>query len=333
MRGRSYNQAMHSAQQTVLITETLDESCAAWLQARLPAGSRVLWAKAEDAAPLDHLLPLADALVVRTYTLVNAELLRKAPRLRVVGRAGVGLDNVDLDACKAAGVRVVSTPDANSQAVVEYVFGLILDHYRPRAPLPRRADDKTFHALRKTEVGREIADLTLGIVGMGRIGKRIATVAHALGMRVLGTDVLPEARIRDELPQVPFGFVTHADLYRNSDIVTAHADGRAENKKLMGHGAFQNFGSQAVFINAARGMLVDDAAVAAWLCKNPEAHAYLDVHEPEPPPAGNPLWDLPNATLLPHLASRTDTAMRNMSWVVKDVLAVLEGREPKHPAA
>lgn len=318
--------------QTVLITETLDEICASWLEKQLPPGSRVLWAKAEDAAPLDALLPLADGLVVRTYTDVNAELLKKAPRLKVVGRAGVGLDNISLPACQAAGVRVVSTPDANTQAVVEYVYGLILDHFRPRTSLPARASDKAFHALRKTEVGQEVADLTLGIIGMGRIGKRIATVAHALGIKVLACDVLPEAQIRQGIPHVPFSFVSLAELLRGSDIVTIHADGRAENRHMMSAKDFAQLRPKAVFINAARGMLVDERAVAGWLSADPQAHAYLDVHEPEPPPAANPLWDLPNATLLPHLASRTDTALRNMSWVVRDVLAVLEGREPRHPA-
>lgn len=322
-----------STPKTVLITETLDQVCADWLQAQLPAGSRVLWAKAEDAAPLDALLPLADGLVVRTYTQVNADLLKQAPKLRVVGRAGVGLDNIDLPACAAAKVRVVSTPDANTQAVVEYVYGLILDHYRPRTPLPARADEKTFHALRKTEVGIEVADLTLGIIGMGRIGKRLATVAHALGIRrVLACDLLPEAQIRTALPGIPFEMAPLAEVCAKSDIVTLHADGRPENKKMMGAAAFAHMGAKTVFINAARGMLVDDAAVAGWLKGNPQAHAYLDVHEPEPPPAGNPLWDVKNATLLPHLASRTDTALRNMSWVVRDVLAVLEGKEPNFPA-
>ncbi len=318
---------------TVLITETLDMACANWLAGQLPAGSRVIWAKAEDATPLDDLLPLADALVVRTYTKVNAELLKKAPRLKVVGRAGVGLDNIDLPACQSAGVRVVFTPDANTQAVVEYVYGLILDRFRPRTALPVRAGEKTFHDLRKTEVGQEVADLTLGILGMGRIGKRIATVAHAFGIKVLACDVLPEAQIRTALPGVPFEFVTADTLYAGSDIVTIHIDGRPENRHLMGARAFAKLRPNAVFINAARGMLVDEQAVAQWLKANPQARACLDVHEPEPPPPGNPLWDLPNATLLPHLASRTDTALCNMSWVVRDVLAVLNGQEPGHPAA
>ncbi len=318
--------------QTVLITETLDMACADWLAGQLPAGSRVIWAKAEDAAPLDDLLPLADALVVRTYTQVNADLLKKAPRLKVVGRAGVGLDNIDLPACQNAGVQVVFTPDANTQAVVEYVYGLIFDRFRPRTPLPARASEQTFHALRKTEVGLEVADLTLGILGMGRIGKRIATVAHAFGIKVLACDVLPEAVIRADLPGIPFDYVSHDALYTGSDIVTLHADGRPENKRMMGTAAFGKLRPNAVFINAARGMLVDETAVARWLQANPQARAYLDVHEPEPPPPANPLWDLPNATLLPHLASRTDTALRNMSWVVRDVLAVLNGQAPKHPA-
>lgn len=316
----------------VVIAETLDPVCADWLAGRLPAGSKVGWAKAEDGAPLDHLLPTADALIVRTYTQVDEALLAKAPKLKVVARAGVGLDNIRLDACKARGIPVVYTPDANSQAVVEYAWGLLLDHVRPRTPLPPRADAATFHRLRKTEVGRQLSDMTLGILGMGRIGKRMATVAHALGLNILACDLLPEAEVRKALKGVPFDYVRHADLYAGSDLLTIHVDGRDGNQGLVGADAFRHFRKGAVLVNAARGMLVGAGACAAWLKADPSAHAYLDVHEPEPPPADHPLWGLPNATLLPHLASRTDTALRNMSWVVRDVAAVLEGRAPEHPA-
>jgi D-3-phosphoglycerate dehydrogenase len=274
----------------------------------------------------------ADALVVRTYTEVNDALLDQAPNVKVIGRAGVGLDNFELPTCEKRGVRVVYTPDANTQAVVEYVFGLILDHFRPRTPLEPGTDAEAFHALRKTEVGIELADLTIGILGMGRIGKRIATVAHALGMNVLGCDLIDEAVIRKQLPGVPFDFVDHAALYAGSDIVTVHTDGRPRNRQLINKEALTHFRDEAVLINAARGMLIDHDALLGWLQSHPVAQAILDVHDPEPPAEDHPLYGCKNATLLPHLASRTDTALANMSWVVRDVVAVLEGNEPTYPA-
>ena len=311
----------------VVITETLDAQCADWLAERCA----VVWHK-HDKPGLGEALQDAEALIVRTYTQVDDALLDQTPKVKVIGRAGVGLDNFDLEACKRRGVRVVYTPDANTQAVVEYVFGLMLDHYRPRTPLEPGTDADAFHALRKSEVGVELAGLTLGIVGMGRIGKRVATVAHALGMNVLGCDLLSEAEVRQELPGVPFDFVDHATLYADSDIVTLHADGRKTNRHLINRGALDRLRDEALLINAARGMLVDHAALDDWLDQHPNGFAVLDVHDPEPPSEDFALYGRDNAVLLPHLASRTDTALRNMSWVVRDVVAVLEGKAPQYPA-
>lgn len=311
----------------VVITETLDQMCADWLSERC----EVVW-HPHDAPGLESQLADADALVVRTYTEVNDALLDQAPNVKVIGRAGVGLDNFDLPACEKRGVRVVYTPDANTQAVVEYVFGLILDHYRPRTALTPGTNAQAFHALRKTEVGLELADLTLGILGMGRIGKRIATVAHALGINVLGCDLLDEADIRKQLPGVPFDFVDHATLYAGSDIVTVHTDGRPENKHLIDAEALSHLKDNALLINAARGMLVDHAALTGWLTACPTATAVLDVHDPEPPAEDHLLYGCANAILLPHLASRTDTALKNMSWVVRDVVAVIDGNPPQFGA-
>ena len=320
----------------VLITETLDETCAAWLAER----AEVRWAKADEGVDqLDALLPEAEALIVRTYTQVNDALLGRAPKVRVVGRAGVGLDNIDLAACRQRDIEVVFTPDANTQAVVEYIFGLMLDWARPRTALPPDADDAAFHRLRKTEVGKQLDQLTLGIVGLGRIGRRVAQVADALGMTVLGTDLIPESVIRQSIQgtahqgagAVLFDYVTHDELYERSDIVTIHVDGRPGNKQMINEAVLDRFRDNVLFINAARGMLVDHAALRAWAQAHPHARMILDVHDPEPPDPG-PLRDLPNVTLLPHLASRTHEALENMSWVVRDVMGVLDGQTPKFPA-
>ncbi|MEM1445473.1 MAG: NAD(P)-dependent oxidoreductase [Planctomycetota bacterium] len=314
----------------VVITERLDEACAAWLEQH----ARVVWHRF-DQPGLDAALADADGLVVRTYTQVDDDLLEQAPNVKVIGRAGVGLDNFDLPACERRGVRVVYTPDANTQAVVEYVMGLMLDHVRPRTPFPPPPEgtDARFHELRKTEVGRQLDEMTLGIVGFGRIGKRLGNAAHALGMNVWACDVLPEVELRKAVA-FPFEFKTHAELYAGSHIVTVHADGRSPNRHLLDGEAFAAMRDDAVLINAARGMLVDHAALTAWLTDHPDAHAYLDVHDPEPPTHAEQasMRQLPNATLLPHLASRTHTALANMSWVVRDVLAVLQGEAPQYPA-
>ncbi|MEZ6191728.1 MAG: NAD(P)-dependent oxidoreductase [Phycisphaerales bacterium] len=312
----------------VLITETLSEAAAQWLGER----ADVVWC-AYDAPPpeLNAQLAETEGLIVRTYTIVDGAFLDKAPKLKVVGRAGVGLDNIDLQACKQRGVRVVSTPDANTQAVVEYVIALMLDYYRPRTDLPASASADTFHQLRKTEVGTQLDQLTLGIVGFGRIGKRLGKAAHAIGMNLKVCDILPEEELRKAV-DYPFEFVDHATLYAGSDIVTIHVDGRSENRRMLNAAAFKHLRDDCVFINAARGMLIDADDLADWAKAHPGAHAILDVHDPEPPTPDYPLHGLPNVRLLPHIASRTHQALDNMSWVVRDVLAVLEGQEPKYPA-
>ncbi len=315
----------------VLITETLSDEAANWLDER----AAVQWVS-YDSQEFEEMLPMAEGLVVRTYTQVNEALLSRAEKLKVVGRAGVGLDNIDLDACRAArggeGVMVVSTPDANTQAVVEYVFGLMLDEYRPRTRLLRDADGATFHTLRKTEVGKQLDELTLGIVGFGRIGKRLGEVAHAVGMNVWACDVLPEAEMRQAV-SYPFEYVSHEEIYREADVVTLHVDGRGNNRHMLGEKEMAMLRDDVLLINAARGMLIDHDALAKWAVKS-GARVMLDVHEPEPPlPAdANPLRDMANVVLLPHLASRTDRALANMSWVVRDVWSVLSGEPPRHPA-
>ena len=314
----------------VVIAETLDDRCARWLGER----AEVVWRRHDEGDRFGAELADARGLVVRTYTRVDDALLDRAPALRVVGRAGVGLDNVDLPACRARGVRVVYTPDANTQAVVEYVLALILDRIRPRAAFGPEINAEAFHRMRRELVGTQLDQLTLGILGFGRIGKRLGRAAEALGVRVLVHDLLPEAGLRALAPY-PFEFVDRAQLFARSDVLSVHVDGRPENLGLIDAQALAQLRPSCLFINAARGMLVDSAAVAAWLRAHEAdgAYALLDVHDPdEPPGPAYPLLGVANARLLPHLASRTHVALENMSWVVRDVVAVLEGREPQFPA-
>lgn len=310
----------------VLITETLSEPAAGWLGEH----ADVAWCAYDDPG-LGAQLASAEGLVVRTYTIVDRAFLDLAPKLKVVGRAGVGLDNIDLEACRSRGVRVVYTPDANTQAVVEYVLALMLDHYRPRTDLPAHADAATFHRLRKTEVGTQLDQLTLGIVGFGRIGQRLGQMAHAIGMNLKVCDLLPEAELRKAV-DYPFEFVDHTTLYAHSDIVTIHADGRPSNWHMLDAEMLNHLRDDCVFINAARGMLVDADALAEWARSHPRAQVILDVHDPEPPPSDYALYGLPNVRLLPHIASRTYRALENMSWVVRDVVKVLAGEEPEYAA-
>lgn len=324
MRDFSRISHMSSTDDLVIQTEHLWPAAAAWLAERCQ-----LVACSHDSAEFRTLLAKARGLVVRTYTIVNEALLDLAPQLRVVGRAGVGLDNIDVSACRRRGIEVVYTPDANTQAVVEFVICLMCDALRPRTVVDRAVDASEWNRLRaETVASRQMSELTVGILGLGRVGKRVAKVASAIGCQVLYHDILnidPEQRS---------GAAPVADefLFEHSDVITVHIDGRASNRHFVNDRLLRHMKADALFINTSRGFVVDNLSLARFLTDHPQARAMLDVHDPEPFGPEYPLLGLPNATLFPHLASRTETAMQNMSWVVRDVAAVLEGRAPTFPA-
>lgn len=304
-------------QPVVIVAEALTAEPLAWLGER----ARVVLTAPGDSE-FEGARAGASGLVVRTYTRVDAPLLDRMPRLRVVGRAGVGLDNIDLDACAARGVAVVHTPDANTDAVVEFVVASMLDATRPRGGLNRALDLDAWNALRAGLVApRQLAGSTLGIWGFGRIGSRVALAAGALGMRVVYHDLeeIPHARRHGATP-APSGA-----LLRQSDLVTVHVDGRASNRGLIGQAEFSCMKEDVVFINTSRGFVVDARACADFMRARPAARAMLDVHEPEPIPVGHPLLMMPNVHLTPHIASATMRAKDAMSWVVRDVWGALAG--------
>lgn len=275
------------------------------------------------------LLAEADALLVRTYTRVDDALLARAPRLRVVARAGVGLDNVDVPACTRRGVRVVSTPGANTRAVVELVFAFLLDALRPRVFLDRALDPGSWKSLRRElQAPRQLCDLTLGVVGLGKVGSGVARVAAAMDMRVIYHDLLdiPAASRAGAQP------VALDDLLARSDVVSLHVDARPGNRHLIGAAQLALCRPDCIILNTSRGFVIDAAALAAFLRAHPGASAVLDVHDPEPFGPDYPLLGLPNAHLAPHIGAATATANRNMSWVVRDLWRVLGGEEPEWPA-
>jgi phosphoglycerate dehydrogenase-like enzyme len=308
----------------VLQTEDLDASAAAWLAERCE-----LVACGVDDPRFSGLLARAEGLVVRTYTRVDGALLAGAPRLRVVGRAGVGLDNIDVGACAARGVRVVHTPDANSQAVAEFVLALLVDSSRPRVMIERAVDAKEWARLRKElRAPRQLSEMTLGVLGLGRIGSRVARMGVGIGMDVLYHDIR-EIGEQDRGGARP---VSLAELCAKADVLTLHIDPRESNRRFVNASLLAMCKPALVLINTSRGVIVDDLALAAFLRRNPRAQALLDVHEPEPFGPDYPLLGLPNAHLSPHIAAATATAQENMSWVVRDVWLVLQGQEPEFGA-
>jgi len=303
----------------ILISEPLNETSVEYLTAR----ADVIRCQADDAPK--HIAE-AEGLVVRSYTQVNDALLALAPKLKVVGRAGVALENIDVHACRARGVEVVHTPEANTLAVVDYIIGVIVNMNRRFWPMDHCLGHDGFHVARKATFGRFISGTTLGIVGLGRIGSRVGRAAEALGMRVLYNDIL------DIKVDYQAEAVDKPTLYAQSDIITIHVPLDSSTIEMVNAESIASFKRGAQFINAARGQCVNYHALADAIKSGQVSAATIDCHHPEPPPADYPLFGLENVTLTPHIAARVPDAVQKMCDVVHDVLAVLDGKDPKFPA-
>jgi D-3-phosphoglycerate dehydrogenase / 2-oxoglutarate reductase len=261
----------------------------------------------------------ADALIVRSATKVTPELLDKAPRLRVVGRAGVGVDNIDLDECTTRGVLVMSTPGGNAVSVAEHTFALLLALARQ---VPRL--DKAMHEgkwEKSSAAGTEVRGKTLGLIGLGRIGSEVALRADAFDMRVLGYDpYISEAAAKE----VQVELVPLEKLFAESDFVSLHTALSPATQNLINAATLAQMKKGARLINAARGELIDEAALAEALKTGHLAGAGLDVFVEEPP-RNSPLTGLPNVIATPHVAGSTAEAQEEVGTQVavqvKDYLA------------
>ncbi len=303
----------------VILAEPIDEECAQWLRLR---------ARVESCAPadprFDELLTHASGLVVRTYTRVDQHILNRAPVLCAVARAGVGVDNIDLEACAQRGIVVLNTPDANTHAVVEFVIAVIFDALRPRQSLDHALSPDEWMRLREDLIApRQISELTVGVLGLGRIGSALARAARAFTPCVLYHDLLdiPEASRAGAAP------VSFESLLAGADILTVHVDSRPSNRHLIAADELRQVKPDALLINTSRGFVIDAPALALHLRQNPNFTAVLDVHDPEPFDASYPLVGVANARLMPHIASASQTAKRNMSWVVRDLWEAMKSAD------
>jgi D-3-phosphoglycerate dehydrogenase len=314
---------MSAAKPVVVVTEGSDRKPLDWLAER----AEVVETSLDDPALPQH-LARAEGMIVRTYTKVTAAFLEQAPKLRVVGRGGVGIENIDVDACRARGVEVVYTPDANTLAVGDFVFGYILQLIRPWNFFSEKAfTPAEFKKIRNTVRGRQLDEMTIGILGMGRVGQRVGRIASGFGMRILYNDVI-------DVGPLPFDatLVDKETLYHESDVLSMHVTMLPGNENLVGREQIALMKPGAILINTSRGEALDSTALADAIREKRLAGAAIDVYHPEPPGDNLPLLGLPNVLLTPHLAARTYTAIENMSWVTCDVDAVLRGEKPKYPA-
>jgi (S)-sulfolactate dehydrogenase len=261
----------------------------------------------------------ADALVVRNRTQVNPALLAAAPRLRVVGRLGVGLDNIDVAACEARGIAVIPATGANALAVAEYVITTSMVLLRG-AYLSSAAVAAGQWPRPQLSEGRETAGKTLGLVGFGGIGRLTAQLAQALGMRVLAFDPMLDAGA-DVWRATGTACSTLDDLLREADVVSLHVPLTASTRNLMDERRIGLMKRHAVLINTARGGIVDEAALAQALRDGRLAGAALDVFDHEPVPAGSSLAGVPNLILTPHIGGVTRESNERVSAMIAERVA------------
>jgi len=273
---------------------------------------------------LMQLLREARALVVRNRTQVRGALLEAAPQLEVVGRLGVGLDNIDVEACKARNIAVYPATGANDVSVAEYVITAML-------VLLRRAWFATPAVIggqwpRMTTIGREVSGKVLGLVGLGGIARETATRARALGMTVLAHDPLLPATHPAWQLAAP---VSLAELLASADVLSLHVPLTPATKNMIGATELAAMRAGAILVNAARGGIVDEAALVAALQSGHLGGAALDVFATEPLDGtqGSRFADVPNLILTPHIAGVTEESNVRVSEVTaRTVLAHLDGK-------
>ena len=268
-------------------------------------------------------IPGYDALIIRSGTQVDADVLAAGKALKVVGRAGIGVDNIDVKAATMRGIIVTNTPGANSIATAEQTMALMLAASRHTVPAHNSLAAREWQRSKFT--GGQLYRKTLGVVGFGRIGRLVAKRAQAFGMEVLAYDPYVSEEVGRELGVT---LVDMDDLLAQSDYITLHTSLLPETTGMINADTIGQMKDGVILINAARGKLVDEAALANALKSGKVKAAGLDVFYSEPPADDNPLIGLPNVVHTPHIAASTIEAQRDVATqIVDQVLDALRGKD------
>ncbi|MFD1362463.1 hydroxyacid dehydrogenase [Lentibacillus salinarum] len=271
-----------------------------------------------------ELVPSYDALIVRNETRVDPALLDAAKNVKVIGRLGVGLDNIDLEAAKARNMPVIAAKHANATSVAEYVMAAMLDAYRPLGEADANVRQGNWD--RKFFTGYELNRKTLGLVGLGEIAHRVAKRANAFGLHVIGYDpfVTPYDHVLAETGVRPVEMLD--DLLTKSDFVSVHVPLTKATKHMINQDNLPLMKPHAYVINSARGGIIHEQDLVEAVQAKQIAGAYLDVLEKEPVAKDSPLAQVDAIRLSPHIAGLTDESQsRTAMLIAKEVMKVLNG--------
>jgi D-3-phosphoglycerate dehydrogenase len=308
----------------ILLYEDMHEAGKSLLREK----SEILFAKSLDETSLMQQVRECDGIIIRANGKVTRRVMESAPRLKVIGRHGVGVENIDLDAAAEKGIWVVNTPDANDISVAEHFFGLalILSKFLKKADIALR--EGRWEA-RYECIGRELHGKTLGILGFGRIGRAVGRIGHqGFDMKVLYYDAL---RYEDTEKEIGAEKVSLEEVLSQSDFISINLPMLPSTKGLLKGREFGLMKPSAYIINLARGPIWDEKALYAALEKRKIAGAGTDVFETEPTSKDNPLFLVENFVATPHMAAHTEEALKRMSLVAEDVVRILEGKTPVYP--
>jgi D-3-phosphoglycerate dehydrogenase len=276
---------------------------------------------------IDHVRDV-DGIIIRANGKVTRKMMESAPKLRVIGRHGVGVENIDLEAATEKGIWVVNTPDANDISVAEHFFGLalILSKMLKKGDIALR--EGRWEA-RYQYIGRELHGKILGILGFGKIGRAVGRMGYkGFDMEILYYDVVRYEEMEKEIKAEK---VSLKELLTQSDYISINLPMLPATQALLKEREFGLMKPSAYIINLARGPIWDEKALYAALKEGKIAGAASDVYEVEPATKGHPLFQLENFVGTPHMAAHTEEALKRMSRVAVDIIRVLEGKDPVYP--
>jgi D-3-phosphoglycerate dehydrogenase len=308
----------------ILLYEDMDETGKALLKEK----AEIFFASSLEENSLIKAVREVNGIIIRANGKVSRRLMESAPKLKVVGRHGVGVENIDLQAATEKGIWVVNTPDANDISVAEHFFGLalILSKMLKKADIALREGR---WGARYEYTGNELHGKTLGILGFGRIGRAVGRIGYkGFDMRVLYYDAVQYEETEKELKARKASL---DEVLSQSDYISVNLPMLPETKGILGKKEFGLMKPSAFIINLARGPIWDEKALYQVLKEGKIAGAASDVYEVEPATKDHPLLRLENFVGTPHMAAHTEEALRRMSLVAEDVIRVLEGKTPVHP--
>jgi D-3-phosphoglycerate dehydrogenase len=310
----------------VLLYEAMHREGTALLQAKCD----LIYARSFNEKDLIQQAYGVDAIIIRANGAVTKTVIESSPNLKVIGRHGVGLDAIDLEAAQKKGIRVVYTPMANKESVAEHFVALALMLAKKMRPADMALRDCRWQE-RYELIGTELYGKTLGVLGFGRIGQQTARICrHGFNMKIIYYDQMDYPAAEAELKA---DRVDEKTLFSNADLISINLPLLPQTRHFVNAQRLNLMKPTAFLINMARGSVWSEVDVIAALQNKKIAGAGSDVYETEPVQPDNPLLKLDNFVGTPHMSAHTEEGMIRMSMVARDVLAVLEGREPEFPVS